>query len=359
MSSSTSKPLVLVTGGSGFLGMFCILTLLKANYHVRTTIRSPSRQKDVTSTLEKSSHLDPSLLKNLTFTIADLLKDAGWDDAVKDCTYVLHVASPFPAAPPKHEDDLIKPAVEGTLRVLRAAKRAGTIKRVVVTSSFAAIGYGQPDTKGKIYDETCWTPTDGSSARVGAYHKSKTLAERAAWDFIEKECTGPGKGGMELSVVNPVGIFGPVLGSDFATSIVLVQRLLNGSMPGCPDIEFGIIDVRDVADLHVLAMTHPKAKGERFLAVAPPCMSVREIAISLRKTMSEAANKAPTRVLPSFVLRIIAWWDPAVALMVGELGVRKELSNQKAERVLGWRPRFSNEEACKATGESLVKLGLV
>jgi len=341
-----SSELVLVTGGSGFLGVYCILSCLAAGYQVRTTIRSPQREDDVRKMLKAG---EATNLDKLSFAVADLSKDDGWKEAVEDCAYVLHVASPFPAEPPKHENDLIVPAREGTLRILRAARDAG-VKRVVVTSSFAAIGYGlgKPDT---VFTEESWSNVDGPA--IGAYQKSKTLAERAAWDFIEKE-----GGSLELAVVNPVGIFGPILGPDFSTSIQIVQRLLNGSVPGCPQLSFGVVDVRDVADLHLRAMTDPKAKGERFLCMSPPAMSILEISLVLRERMGKTAKKAPTRTIPNFVLRFMAFFDSAVALIVPELGATMNASNDKARSLLGWQPR-SNVDAVIATGESLVKFGLV
>ena len=269
--------LVLVTGGSGFIGSHCILQLLAAGHQVRTTVRNLSREGDVRAML-KVGGTEPG--DRLKFVAADLEKDAGWADAVPGCEYVLHVASPFPQTIPKHEDELIVPAREGALRVLRAARDA-RVKRVVLTSSFASIGYGQKP-QNTPYDETNWTDPKGDG--VLPYVKSKTLAERAAWDFIAKE-----GGGLELSVVNPVGSFGPVLGPDFSTSILLVQRLMDGAMPGCPKLTFGLVDVRDVADLHIRAMTHPAAKGERFLAVAGDFMSTMvEIAKVLKAGMGAA-----------------------------------------------------------------------
>src|SRR5262249_8080525 len=197
---------------------------------------------------------------------------------------------PFPPNVPKHEDELIVPAREGTLRVLRASRDAG-VKRVVLTSSFAAIGYGhKPRTA--PFDETSWTDPDGDDVRP--YVKSKTLAERPAWDFIARE-----GGGLELSVVNPVGVFGPVLGPDYSTSILIVQRLMDGAMPGCPRLSFGVVDVRDVADLHIRAMTDPAASGERFLAVAGDFMSILDIGKVLRNRMGAAARRGPTRPLPN------------------------------------------------------------
>ena len=233
----------------------------------------------------------------LSFYAADLESDAGWREAVAGCDYVLHVASPFPAAVPKHEDELIVPAREGALRVLRAARDAG-VKRVVLTSSFAAVGYGHAP-QSAPFTETNWTNPAGRD--VSAYVKSKTLAERAAWDFIAKE-----DGALELSVVNPVGVFGPVLGPDYSTSILIVQRLMDGAMPGCPQLVFGIVDVRDVADLHLRAMTNPAAKGERFLAVAGDFMSIRDIALVLKERMGAAGRRVPTRLLPNWLVRVAA-----------------------------------------------------
>jgi dihydroflavonol-4-reductase len=337
--------LVLVTGGSGFIGAHCILRLLDAGYRVRTTVRSLQREPDVRAML-KAGGAEPG--NALSFAAADLTSDAGWPEAVAGCDYVLHVASPFPASVPKHEDELIVPAREGALRVLRAARDTG-VKRVVLTSSFAAIGYGIEITI-RPFTEENWTDPSGA---VGAYVKSKTLAERAAWDFIARE-----GGALELSVVNPVGVFGPVLGPDYSTSIQIVQRLMDGAMPGCPRLAFGIVDVRDVADLHLSAMTNPAAKGERFLATAGDFMTIQEIALVLKGRMGNAGRRVPTRLLPDWVVRLVAMFDKSVGLIVPELGKFKNGTNAKAKRVLGWAPR-SNEEALIATAESLMPLGLL
>jgi nucleoside-diphosphate-sugar epimerase len=331
---------VLVTGGSGFIGSYCILGLLQAGYRVRTTVRSPEREATVRELLGAESAWE------LAFVTADLTSDDGWGDAVSGCEFVLHVASPFPLGPPKHEDDLIVPAREGALRVLSAA-RGAQVRRVVMTSSFAAIGYGVP-TGDRPFTEQDWSNPDGDG--VSAYAKSKTLAERAAWDFIAAEGSGP-----ELSVVNPVAVFGPVLGPDYSTSIQLVKRLLDGAMPGLPQVAFGIVDVRDVADLHLRAMTDPAAAGERFLAVAGEFMTVPEIATVLREQMGADASKVPTRVLPNWLVRVVSRFDSSVKQIVPELGKVKQASNAKAKRVLGWGPR-SNEEAIGATAESLLRL---
>jgi len=363
--------MVLVTGGSGFIASHTILQLLGAGYKVRTTVRSLSREGEVRVMLKRGGappHETPhpegtrypsarggpgsETGERLQFVEADLMSDAGWPAAVAGCEFVLHIASPFPATVPKHEDELIIPARDGALRVLRASRDAG-VKRVVLTSSFAAVGYGhpplrEPDAK---FTEKDWT--DPIKPDVMPYTKSKTLAERAAWDFLEREGSG-----LELSVVNPVGVFGPVLGPDYATSIMLVERLMNGTMPGVPRICFGVVDVRDVADLHLRAMTNPAAKGERFLAVAGDFMWIVEMAQALKARLGEAAKRVPTRQLPNWLVRLAALREPAVTQIIPELGKWKNATSEKAQRVLGWSPR-SREDSVVATAESLVGLGLV
>ena len=338
---------VLVTGGSGFIGAHCILQLLAAGYRVRTTVRSLAREADVRAMLAAGGGADPG--DRLAFAAADLTSEAGWPEAVAGCHFVLHVASPFPQRPPRHEDDLIVPAREGALRVLRAAREAG-VKRVVLTSSFAAIGYGHPPTDRPFTEET-WTDLGGRDAT--AYAKSKTLAERAAWDFVRAEGHG-----LELAVVNPVGVFGPVLGADYSTSILIVQRLMDGAMPGCPHLLFGIVDVRDVADLHLRAMTDAAAAGQRFLAVSGDFRSIQDMARMLRSRLGEAARRVPTRALPDWLVRLVSLFDKSVALITPELSVFKNATNEKARRLLGWNPR-SAEDAIVATAESLLRLGLL
>lgn len=336
---------VLVTGGSGFIGSRTILQLLAAGHEVRTSVRSLERAEHVRELLRQGG-AEPG--EQLSFAVADLEQDAGWAQAVAGCDYVLHMASPFPATLPKHEDELIVPAREGALRVLRAARDHG-VRRVVLTSSFAAIGYGQKQRA--PYDESNWTNPDG--AGVQPYTKSKTLAERAAWDFMARE-----GGALELAVVNPVMVFGPVLGPDYSTSILLIQRLMDGALPGCPHVQFGVVDVRDVADLHIRAMTNPAAKGERFLAVAGNFMSLKDMAQVLKHRLGAAARRVPTRQLPNWLVRLAALWDPSVKQILPELGQHRNATSEKARRVLGWAPR-SSEEAIVASAESLLQLGLL
>lgn len=335
---------VLVTGGSGFIGSHAILQALTAGHAVRTTLRSLQREGELRGLLRANGADDAGL----RCFAADLLRDTGWAEAVAGCDYVLHIASPFPAGIPRHEDELIVPARDGALRVLRAA-RDGGVKRVVLTSSFAAIGYGHPERQAP-FDETTWTNLDGG---VTAYTKSKTLAERAAWDFIAREGRG-----LELATVNPVGVFGPVLGPDYATSILLVQRLMAGSMPGCPRLRFGVVDVRDVVDLHLRAMTAPAANGERFLAVAGDFMRVQDMALALKARLGDAARKVPTRELPDWLVKLVAMFDATVRQIVPELGKYRSATGAKARHMLGWSPRGS-EDALVATAESLLRLGLL
>ncbi|WP_066817135.1 SDR family oxidoreductase [Sphingomonas mali] len=337
---------ILVTGGSGFVGGHVILQLLDAGHDVRTTVRSLAKEQAVRDTL---AHAGAKNLDRLSFVAADLNQDEGWAQAVAGCDYVQHVASPFPLAQPKDENDLIRPAVDGTLRVLRAARDAG-VKRVVLTSSFAAIGYGHGD-QATPYTEADWTNVDGPA--VQPYMKSKTLAERAAWDFIEREGNG-----LELAVVNPVGIFGPVLNEDLSTSIEIIKHMLEGGLPGAPRLYFGVVDVRDVAGMQIKAMTAPEAKGERFLAVAGNPVSIYDMSVILQQGMGEKAAKAKLRQVPDWLMRIMALFNPLAREAGPRLGIRAAASNAKARELLGWQFR-SNEEAIVASGESLIRLGIV
>ena len=321
MENSHKDKQVLVTGGTGFIGIHTILQLLQKGYTVKTTVRSLNRKDYVLETL-KSAGIES--FENLSFIEADLTKDHNWKEAVEGCDYVLHVASPFPLAEPEDENELIIPAKEGALRVLKAARDAG-VKRVVLTSSFAAVGYSI-EQKNHIFTEEDWTDADLVDH---AYIKSKTLAEKAAWDFIKNEGNG-----LELSVVNPVGVFGPALGNDYSSSVLIVKNVLDGTIRENIFTVFGIVDVRDVADLHIKAMTDPAAKGERFLATVDGVMSVYDIVKLIKEKRSEAAGK-------------VADFSP-----IDESYYTMSISNEKARKVLGWKPR-TKEEAILATVDSL------
>lgn len=343
--SSTSTDTVLVTGGSGFLGGRVIAQALGKGYQVRTTVRTLSREAQVRRDLES---MGVHAGDRLTFVEADLTADGGWAEAVADCRYVLHIASPFPGGEPDHEDDLIVPAREGTLRVLRAARDAG-VQRVVATSSFAAVGYGRAATE-RPFTENDWTDLDSD---LPAYIRSKALAERAAWDFVEREGNG-----LQLATVAPVGIFGPVVGSDHSSSIDMIIGLFSGAMPGVPRLYFAVIDVRDAADLHLKAMTDPRAAGERFIAAAGDAVSLHQIALAIRDRLGDAASAVPTTELPDEVVRKAAEANPALQGVLSNLGRVRHVSNDKARTVLDWNPR-SSDEAVVATAESLLELGLL
>jgi nucleoside-diphosphate-sugar epimerase len=346
MPDSDRRETVLVTGGTGFVGVHCILQLLRAGYEVRTTVRSLARSGEVAAMLGRGGLASPG---RLSFVEAVLEKDDGWTEAARNCRYVLHVASPIGLASPKDENEVIVPAVQGALRALRAARDAG-VRRVVLTSSFAAVGYS-PKSAGRPFTEGDWT--DPRQKNLSAYVRSKTLAEKAAWDFMQTE-----GGDLELSVINPTGIFGPTLGPKLSSSLQLLQRLLDGSTKTCPRFKFGIVDVRDVADLHLRAMTHPEAKGERFLAVAGKASSPPEIAKMLKAHLGPKAGKVTAKVTPDWAVRAAAWFSPTARAIAAQLGREKEASNEKARRILGWRPR-SNEEAILAGAESLFQFGLI
>ncbi|HWN99146.1 MAG TPA: aldehyde reductase [Blastocatellia bacterium] len=337
---------VLVTGGSGFVGAHCILQLLDKGNDVKTTIRSLNKKPEVIEMLKNGG---AGSVQHVSFIEANLSKDTNWDEAAKNCEYVLHVASPISLTAPKDENEMIVPAVEGTLRVLRASRDAG-VKRVVITSSFAAVGYSHTDPNTLITEESWTDPNDKS---LSAYLKSKTLAEKAAWDFMRTE-----GGALELSVVNPVAIFGPSLSPNLSGGLEILKQLLDGSMKAIPNINFGIVDVRDVADLHLRAMTSSEAKGQRFLALAGGVLSLHDIALMLKQKMGDEARKVTTKKLPDFLVRIAALFNPAAKNIVSQLGRIKNASNEKAKILLGWTPR-TNEEAIMASAESLVRFGLI
>src|SRR3954466_8328963 len=287
---SNTDGTVLVTGGTGFVGGWCIAELLNRGHTVRTTVRNVAREAAVRATVERAG-VDAS--DRLTVVAADLGADEGWSDAVAGCTGVLHVASPFPPEQPKDPDELIVPARDGALRVIKASLDAG-VERIVMTSSVAAVRHGRPASPDKPYDEEDWT--DGDDTRRTPYVRSKTIAERAAWDHVKSA------GAEErLATVNPGAIIGPVLNDDHSFSLQVAKRLLDG-MPAMPRLGFTFVDVRDVADLHIRALTDPAGGGERFLAV-DEFLWISDVAAIMRERLGERASKVPTRVAPNFLVR--------------------------------------------------------
>lgn len=333
---------VLVTGGTGFVAIHSILQLLNRGYQVRTTIRSIKSKDKIFEMLKNGGITD---FTKLDFIEADLTSDKNWLEAMIDCQYVLHIASPIFLRLPKNEDEMIRPAVDGTLRVLKAAREAG-VKRVVMTSNFGAVGYSHKD-KNTIITEESWTKPNEKG--LSTYNKSKVLAEQAAWDFMKTE-----SGKLELSVINPMGIFGPSLSHDLSSGFEMLKKLLDGTMKAVPDIRLGIVDVRDVAELHILAMENPDAKGERFLALAGGTMSLLEIVKLLKQKMPYVVEKASTKSLPTFIIRLSALFNDQAKAILPLVGIYREASNEKARTVLGWKPR-NNEEAIMATVISLIK----
>jgi nucleoside-diphosphate-sugar epimerase len=336
---------VLVTGGSGFIAGWCVVGLLQQGYVVRTTIRDASREGEVRARLGKAT--EPG--NRLSFHVANLMSDDGWDAAAEGCDYVLHVASPLGVAAPKDPNELIVPAREGAKRAVRAAIRGGA-KRVVLTSSVAATGKGEAPAEWTA-DETNWTDPD--DRHVSAYAKSKTLAERAAWALIEAE-----GGTTTMATVNPALVLGPVLGRDYSESVQVVERLLSGRVPGVPRLGFNIVDVRDVADLHIRAMTAPEAAGQRFIA-ANRYVWMGEIADLLRARLDGAARaKIPSRKVPDIVVRLVGLFDKDLGSVAPSLGRKHDFTSAKAQQMLGWRPR-PVEETVLDCANSLIAEGVV
>ncbi|MGW4635119.1 NAD-dependent epimerase/dehydratase family protein [Nocardia sp. NPDC004415] len=332
---------VLVTGATGFVAGHVIAELLEHGYAVRGTVRD-------LGTHAKRAHLVELARRTggeLEFAAASLDTDAGWAEAVTGCDTVFHVASPFPSAPPAHEDDLIVPAVEGTLRVLRAAADAG-VRRVVLTSSVAAVAYGHE--VDAVRTEQDWTVLE----RAAAYQKSKTLAERAAWDFAESHPGAP-----ELVVLNPGMILGPLLEARTSTSHVPVQRLLGREVPGSARTGWTPVDVRDLAVAHRLAMEVPAAVGNRYICAGEP-LWMRDLALLLARDYAAQGFRVPTRLLPDLLIRVVALFYKSVRLTLPTLGRTEWVSADKARRELGWTMR-PIEQTVRDTADSLIAFGIV
>jgi dihydroflavonol-4-reductase len=332
---------VFVSGGSGYIAGFLIRQLVAEGWQVRTSVRDLAREAGVRQLLA----LDNSRLQ---FFATDLNHDAGWAEAMAGCSHVAHVASPLPRGVPKDANELIVPARDGALRALRAAQAAG-VRRFVLTSSVAAIAYG----RGRgvhHFTEADWTDPDHPG--LTAYIRSKTIAERAARDWVARE-----GGALELCSINPSVVLGPLWSRDYSSSVMVVQKLLDGSMRALPDIGFGVVDVRDVADLHVRALNAPNMAGERFIA-SGPFMTLREIAQVLRERLGEQAHDVSTRTVPDWLVRIVARFNPLARAVVGELGSVRHQDASHAKTVLGWVPRPA-EQSIVETARCLIQLGIV
>ena len=337
---------VLVTGATGFIAGHVILQLLDAGHEVRGTARSASSAAKLNETLSQYAGRPVAI----ELVAANLERDDGWAEAVAGMDFVQHVASPFPSGVPKDPNDLIRPATDGALRVLKASRAAG-VKRVVMTSSMAAIAYGWGENRPAVLTEEHWSNPDNLKDNT-AYTRSKTIAERAAWDYVN----GEGKG-LELAVINPAAVLGPVMSGDLSASLELLTMPLSGKIPAVPRIGFGIVDVRDVAAAQVAAMTVPGAAGERFL-VSQPFMWFSDVADVLRDAFPAYAKKLPKGTMPDFMLKIVAVFNPTLKQVIPELGRQRQISNEKARTILGWTPRTANEAIIDGA-QSLIDAGVV
>lgn len=337
---------VLVTGATGFIASHTVLSLLEKGYDVRGTARSADKAEKLNATL--SAYAETEV--NIPIVAANLTADEGWAEAVEGCDYVCHVASPVPANLPKNLDDLLIPARDGALRVLKASKAAG-VKRVVMTSSIAAVGYGHGNNTPVPLTEELWTNPDNIKDNT-VYTQSKTYAERAAWDYV----TGEGQG-LELATVNPVAVLGPVMSGDFSASLEIILQLMGGKLPATPKFGFSIVDVRDVADLHVLALEQPEAAGERYIA-SEGFMMFKDMGVLLGEHFPDYSKKLPKGELPDWLLKVSSLFNPVLKQVMPELGKRREASFEKAVSQLGWQPRTA-EEAVLSAARSLMKHGVI
>jgi len=341
---------VLVTGATGFIAQHCILQLLEAGYVVRGTARTIGRGDEVADILTPHLSDDAKVrMADFEVVVADLTSDEGWRDAVTDCRYVLHVASPLPRKAARFDDDLVVPARDGTLRVLRAAQAAG-VERVVLTSSISAVVYGND--RATPFDESHWTNVQGR--RSGAYDRSKTIAERAAWNFIDELGA---RSTLELVVINPGLVLGPLLSSDWGTSGELVKRIIDRDVPAIPDISLAMVDVRDVAGAHLSALTTPEAAGQRFIC-AEANHSMMEVAVILQRRLGPLGYNIPTKRLPSIAIRLMALFDSTVRLALNDLGTSQYVDNRRIRTVLHWTPR-TLEEMTTSMADSMIRYGVV
>lgn len=339
------SPRVLVTGGSGYIAGVLIRKLLAAGWQVNTTVRDLAREPALRQRLGADAG---DARDQMRFFAADLMHDAGWAEAAAGCSHLAHLASPLPAGVPRDANELIVPARDGALRALKAARDAG-VHRVVMTSSVAAIAYGHGPGEHR-FTEGDWTNL--SAPDVPPYVQSKTVAERAARDWVARE-----GGGLAFCTVNPSVVLGPVASADYSASVVIVQSLLQGRIPALPRIGFGVVDVRDVAELHWRALTAPDMADERFIACGG-FLWLREIAAVLREELGADARRVPTLQLPDWSVRLVARFSPLVRNAASELGTSRHQDASHARAVLGWEPR-ATREAILASARDLIALGVV
>tara|TARA_B100000214_G_scaffold346364_1_gene296942 strand:+ start:82 stop:1083 length:1002 start_codon:yes stop_codon:yes gene_type:complete len=330
---------VLVTGSTGFIGLHCIHQLIEKGYSVNGTLRSKSREEEVRSSLKKANLSDA----NLSLYECDLMSDDGWEKAIDGCDYVLHIASPFINGLPDHEDDLIKPALTGTQRILELSATNPQIKKIIITSSFAAVGdtfNGQT-----VFNESDWS--DPNNNKISAYNKSKTLAEKSAWDFMESNPS------FKLTVINPVGVIGPMLSDDIGTSNLFVKKILDGSTPGNPGLHIGFVDVRDVARAHVDSIKNEKSDNKRII------LSKDEIWVSeLSEILRNLGYKAPKRNIPKWLITVLSLFDKQLGGLIPMIGKVRNIESSIFSEVFDWE-LISIEESAKVTAEQLKSMNQI
>ena len=330
---------VLVTGSTGFIGLHCIHQLIEKGYSVNGTLRSKSREEEVRSSLKEANLSDA----NLNLYECDLMSDDGWEKAIDGCDYVLHIASPFINGLPDHEDDLIKPALTGTQRILKLSSANPQIKKIIITSSFAAVGdtfNGQT-----VFNESDWS--DPNNNKISAYNKSKTLAEKSAWDFMESNPS------FKLTVINPVGVIGPMLSDDIGTSNLFVKKILDGSTPGNPGLHIGFVDVRDVARAHVDSIKNEKSNNKRII------LSKDEIWVSeLSEILRNLGYKAPKRNIPKWLITVLSLFDKQLGGLIPMIGKVRNIESSIFSEVFDWE-LISIEESAKVTAEQLKSMNQI
>ena len=344
MTSTKSSTKVLVTGANGFIGQNTVLRLLELGYSVRATVRNETHQKNTVETLAK--HIDTSRLE---FALADLMKDDGWQSAMQGCDFVIHIASPYPAENPKDENELVIPARDGTLRVLQSAQVEG-VKRVVMLSTIGAIFDGH-EGENRTFDETDWS--DLGKTRL-IYHKSKTIAEHAAWDFIN---SAENKSKMEMVAINPSNVFGPVLDGHHHTATEWYRTIMHAEVPGVARTQIDFVDVRDLVDILTKALTVPDAAGKRFICNGTSIPLI-EFADILHQNFSNRGYRIPNRILPDFGIRLIAQFIPKVKAVSGQLQWKYAFSTEQVRSVFGWQPR-PYQQTIIDMAESLIQYGVV
>jgi len=333
----SEKPSIVVTGASGFIALHIIRQLLDEGYFVRGTLRQLSRGDSLKKALSVQTDVS-----HLSFVEVDLMEDKGWDAAMEGAEALIHVASPIPSKEPEDEDELIKPARDGALRALKAAQNAG-IKRVVLTSSVAAI-YNRMKV-GEMFNESDWSDSTEPGVAHSAYAKSKTLAEKAAWDFVAGT-------DIKLTVINPSVVIGPLIDPDFSMSLEIIRRVVESKTPGWPKLGFYFVDVRDVANAHVKAMQNPEAAGNRYVC-ANEFLWMTEVAAILRSKLAPEGRKIKTLELPNWMVKLVALFDPSLRMITSDLGDRREIDSSKLRRDLEWKPRDVAQSICDSA-DSLI-----